>query len=713
MASPNYFLQRRRRELEQHQAPDPSLNGPREPSTVLGLRSPPAPTAPLTLQSEIRLFQALNPPECHRRRIEHLPLDIRSRVTDWRQCYVVDRAEARRLRRDAQTQFFVRRRGRWQEMGALDIPVLGDDWVAVRRMQLPGDGAAALEQPSSPATPASEALVASFYPLNENSSQAEGEFRVRLRGYEGAEPRRLTLISQHRSIQRNIDADGDRSVRFGGLQPNELYSLRVSGNGLASQYLFRDVPSETLRRGGDALRSHLRDNGLDATAHVLDHDKDARDTVTLTIAVDPPQFGAFFDGTGNNLYNDAKRDDRAPTNVGKLSELHPGDDEALMEKVYSIGVGGDADGPLDLADRGIAFSFGRRIQEVIGELRRFSGQFPLALSVVIDVFGFSRGAAQARTFVNQVRYLTVNEPGYFAGSKPVFRFAGLFDTVGSIGIPGNGSNDNPIAARGLHTGIELGLAPDSVQRVVHLTAYHEKRGYYPSTSLRTGPDDPLPDHFEEQVMPGVHADVGGGYPDQPDVVHYPAVVLRNLNERRRDATIDAHLERLHERFHAPGLDIQADVREMVSRGDASNWYVLFTWERDIDPSLAHYPLEIMHAAAVESGVPLKGLERLGGMGHRYKVSDELRDLLRRVEAEGMAGDAHDALYRRYVHHSHQYAAPRSHEEALALDNAGNTNRTQRGSVDHPAENGVRGVYYPPPADPVAAEPIIEVPVWRP
>jgi hypothetical protein len=54
---------------------------------------------------------------------------------------------------------------------------------------------------------------------------------------------------------------------------------------------------------------------------------------TLTIATQPPRFGLFFDGTGNNLHNDnARQDDtKAPTNVAKLFELYPKEERGLRD----------------------------------------------------------------------------------------------------------------------------------------------------------------------------------------------------------------------------------------------------------------------------------------------------------------------------------------------------------------------------------------------
>ncbi|WP_272159113.1 phospholipase effector Tle1 domain-containing protein, partial [Vibrio algivorus] len=83
------------------------------------------------------------------------------------------------------------------------------------------------------------------------------------------------------------------------------------------------------------------------------------------------------------------------------------------------------------------------------------------------------------------------------------RFVGLFDTVGSFYLPGNQDNGQ----------FKLALEPDCAQTIVQLTAHHEYRHNFPLTSLAKG-NAPLPTNFYQEVFPGAHSDVGGGYPWQ-------------------------------------------------------------------------------------------------------------------------------------------------------------------------------------------------------
>lgn len=92
-------------------------------------------------------------------------------------------------------------------------------------------------------------------------------------------------------------------------------------------------------------------------------------------------------------------------------------------------------------------------------------------SVVVDVFGFSRGAAAARHFINKLLALNTGRPLRVG-------FVGLFDTVAAIGSAADGldtSDDNNL-------GVSLYPPPDADQ-VVQLTAHHEYRVNFALNSI--------------------------------------------------------------------------------------------------------------------------------------------------------------------------------------------------------------------------------------
>ena len=127
----------------------------------------------------------------------------------------------------------------------------------------------------------------------------------------------------------------------------------------------------------------------------------------------------------------------------------------------------------------------------------------------LTVFGFSRGAAEARTFCTWMDELwrTVVEPNdLIYGSVPRLRiqFVGLFDTVASVGLANSAPIPNDGGLMGWADGtLEL---PARVEQCVHYTAMHEIRKSFP---LSTGRKSACT--VREVMYPGAHSDVGGGY----------------------------------------------------------------------------------------------------------------------------------------------------------------------------------------------------------
>lgn len=312
-----------------------------------------------------------------------------------------------------------------------------------------------------------------------------------------------------------------------------------------------------LKAGSDAA-----DNPAGATGQTTFHEPLARGTA------DPPEaVGAqchitlrltfFFDGTGNNRLADEPT--HQDTNVAKLFRAHePLDESAGIYRFYIPGVGtyfpeiGDAGGTklgLGTGDRGQD-----RIDWAIKQLEKTVAKHPPDKLVTIRVatFGFSRGAAEARAFANQVANRcsgTPNAPRWKQGDVPLdFYFLGLFDTVASVGLPATanlvtsllrtkqidsiattlnkrradamsgmpalafgkpGADPTPFIEDG-HMGYGGHLRiPPMVKKCVSLVAAHEQRNSFPLDSVIQGAA--YPSNCEEFVYPGAHSDVGGGY----------------------------------------------------------------------------------------------------------------------------------------------------------------------------------------------------------
>nr|WP_057925023.1 DUF2235 domain-containing protein [Burkholderia ambifaria] len=133
----------------------------------------------------------------------------------------------------------------------------------------------------------------------------------------------------------------------------------------------------------------------------------------------------------------------------------------------------------------------------------------------VNVFGFSRGAASARVFVN--RLINTWAPGgMIAGSIPYeVNFLGIFDTVASVGLPDTVTAAINLADLDGHWAWTAEGAlniPASVKKCVHFFSIHEQRMSFPLDSIRENQAYPVsaPGRIEV-AYPGVHSDVGGGY----------------------------------------------------------------------------------------------------------------------------------------------------------------------------------------------------------
>ena len=190
-------------------------------------------------------------------------------------------------------------------------------------------------------------------------------------------------------------------------------------------------------------------------------------------------FSVFFDGTGNNRDQEMAKpvERRALSNVAKLWDAHK--DAANVRRQYIPGAGtpypeiGDPGG---MRGSGIGKGCDARIKKAIElldeEIAKVPAQQKLLL-IDVTVFGFSRGAAQARAFVRDLAAKCENAQGsYSYKGKPLrIAFAGLFDTVCSAYDSLLGAART---ANGGHNGWahDMRLAP-MVEQTVHMNAAHE------------------------------------------------------------------------------------------------------------------------------------------------------------------------------------------------------------------------------------------------
>jgi hypothetical protein len=193
-----------------------------------------------------------------------------------------------------------------------------------------------------------------------------------------------------------------------------------------------------------------------------------------------------FDGTGQEDREGFERDSNPCKFFNAYIDPDKNDDpDKPRGSIYLKGIGRRAN---TLLGRGVAEAFGlgghRRVRQAMDRLENNIEHG----DATVDIAGFSRGAALALSFANEIA----------DKMKDVsVRFIGIFDVVGQFGLPGEHVN----------AGHRLNLPPNA-KKVYHAMALDETRLFFPLTRLSgTG-------HAEERLQEvwfrGVHADVGGG-----------------------------------------------------------------------------------------------------------------------------------------------------------------------------------------------------------
>jgi hypothetical protein len=281
-------------------------------------------------------------------------------------------------------------------------------------------------------------------------------------------------------------------------------------------------------------------------------------------------FSFFFDGTGNNRYVDEGL--RKHSNVARLFRVHKKPDRVKgIYAFYIQGVGtyfpeiGDDGGEtlgLGCGAKGaerLDYALQRFDEFIQHHLEQAKSPSNAIVEINVAAFGFSRGAALARAFVNLLLdKRCVTRSGTWVlknGFWPVrIRFMGLFDTVASVGLPMSTNTTSTVGsvassveymvrsrlldykatrpaklafsenaaagadpAPGIYDGhsdwgSKLNIKPQ-VEEVRHFIAAHELRNSFPveSVSILQSNRISKSSHFYETVYPGVHSDVGGSY----------------------------------------------------------------------------------------------------------------------------------------------------------------------------------------------------------
>ncbi len=357
-------------------------------------------------------------------------------------------------------------------------------------------------------------------------------------------------------------------------------------------------------------------------------------------AVNTIRIGLFFDGTDNHMERDRNSADKnsALTNVAKLHDLYDTDEATYAIYVQGVGTITEKDlNPVSETLRsslvtpvtttlGLAFGTGpeggharikeakEKIDNTLVEAKQRHGEI---ITVQFDIFGFSRGAALARHFVN-----VLMEEGGEWKEKVEVTFLGVFDTVGSFYLPGNDKEGS----------FNLHIHPDAVEEAYHITAENEFRENFPLTTLVDTRSSP-PSNFKEESLLGAHSDIGGGYapyfrvengkiveiagggygeaykfglPFKDGEYNYEEVLIAQQNDVKHN-NLKAQQQALIQRYPEAIIKTNNTGAGDTSRGEIY-YQINVTQRLKPRPDLAHVALHKMYKHAFDKKLPLKGMD---------------------------------------------------------------------------------------------------------
>ncbi|MDM8350873.1 DUF2235 domain-containing protein [Pseudomonas sp. sp1636] len=513
------------------------------------------------------------------------------------------------------------------------------------------------------------------------------------------------------------------------------------------------------QRPADTMARNWQEEPGDAAPLGLEEDEeeeleeDVQQGITLRV-------GFFFDGTGDNAANVARgeqcranqlgydaADERAlleycpphqmdsmssygrqRTNIARLYDLYGDDslqalkrtDQQALLRIYIEGAGTETDKPdqqfpdmaLGTGDTGVLEKVTISGNLFLERLKFLLSKNPdiLIASLEIDVFGFSRGAAAARHFVNDLRRgsSSVLAKALPASQAPLvksftWRFGhdvqvnlvGLFDTVAAIGGLSDGWDVNDDR----NGDLKLHLAPDSAKRVIHLVAGDEYRHNYSLNSSQP--------NFAEIVLPGAHGDIGGNYPLAAEEKLFLTRPFRDevdnrlANEasqawKQASQALESWWQRGLIDLARPNGKLYIDWRQVRSTESPIRRKVIYAQvklERRVRGEYGRIPLRIMHALAQEAGAPFKLLDEFDPETAIPRQLQTIADKLM-AYAQGKARlnlefEEQDLLYAHFLHQAAHWNVYPGESGALTVH-----------FVNRPAKDSQRAIH-PNKPDPVS------------
>lgn len=379
------------------------------------------------------------------------------------------------------------------------------------------------------------------------------------------------------------------------------------------------------------------------------------------------------------------------TNVRKLMSLHvdrieaegSGPQKHISLRIYVEGIGTQS----GEEDSALGYAMGRGATGVRNCVQRAFTMIGAAIgrakdgnpdgeifSLTFDAFGFSRGAAAARHFANEVvrgqqgplgAALQGNSRAFSTdfvdryGRDIHMGFIGLFDTVASVGGLANLGNVRSATTPGLN----LYLPRKYFSSVVQLVARDEIRANFPLSEVS-------PDHTEI-VLPGAHSDIGGGYLDEAEERVLVSPMQALVVGQRVDVTTtsiyqdaaDARQRMIDAGWPAAMLEIvtpeaqllPVDPRDRLASRQ-KRVYAGLLLKRRVSSGLSRVYLRLMHGLAKKHGVRFNEVDENDPL---YSVPGDLTSLLERFSSgDYQVPPADDRLLRlRYIHVSAHWNSP--------------------------------------------------------
>jgi len=254
-----------------------------------------------------------------------------------------------------------------------------------------------------------------------------------------------------------------------------------------------------------------------------------------------------FDGTGNEERDGDTRDSNACKFFHAYEDPNKNDDvRKETGSLYLKGIGTRA---RTFIGRTFSEAFGigghQRVRQAMDRLENNIE----AGDSVVDIAGFSRGAALALSFANEIADKIKNLN---------LRFIGLWDVVGEFGLPGEHVN----AGHNLHM-------PPNAHNVFHAMALDETRLLFPLTRL-SGSAPATGVVLQEVWFRGVHSDVGGG--NDNDTLNGVALNWLFQNAKRcglpiRESDVLANIAGIKKPAKLSTHKIDSEVRRRIRDND--------------------------------------------------------------------------------------------------------------------------------------------------